>query len=101
MNEAKPSNEQVCRDLRPLFEGMRAPVTLKKVRKRIQAPKRSASVQKLINIFGLEELCNLTLRLLQEGSFLPEVYTLFETLLIGMNADFNADRFGKTNGMRY
>jgi hypothetical protein len=68
MEETKSNNKQLCHDLRPLFEGTRPPLKLKKVRKRLQAQPQSVAVERLIATHGLEKLSSLTKRLVNEGS---------------------------------
>jgi hypothetical protein len=99
MSEAKLSDEQLRHDLRPLFEGMRAPATLKKVRKRLQAQKQNVRLQRLITMHGLEKLSSLTLRLMQEGSLRPEVCTFLKYLLTSMDADLVIGKFARTGGI--
>jgi hypothetical protein len=100
MSEAKLSEEQLHHDLRPLFEGMSAPVTLKKVRKRLQGQKQNLRLQRLITMHGLEKLSSLTLRLMEDGPLRPEVCAfLKKNPLTSTNADAGADKGARTGSI--
>jgi hypothetical protein len=97
MEETKSYNEQLCHDLRPIFERAKPPMKLKKVRQRLQAQRQSVTVGRLIATHGLEELCRLTLRLVNEGSLQPRVSAFDYSPLIGADADVCTDKSGRTS----
>lgn len=77
MDDAGRSDEQICHNLRNLFEGAKPPLKLKKIRQRLQAKRQTPAVEKLISIYILDKLSNITLRLLNEGSFESKVRMTF------------------------
>ena len=79
MEETNSDKTQLCHDLRPLFGKLSPPTKLKKVRLRLQAQPQSEAVKRLITTHGLDKLCNLTLRLVNEGSLQLPVFTLNHT----------------------
>jgi hypothetical protein len=97
MDETKSYNEQLCHDLRPIFKGAKPPMKLKKVRQRLQAQRQSVTVGRLLATHGLEELCRLTLRLVNEGSLQPRVSAFDCSPLVGADADVCTDRSGRTS----
>lgn len=76
MGETNSDKTQLCHDLRPLFGKLSPHTKLKKVRVRLQAQPQSEAVKRLITTHGLDKLCNLTLRLVNEGSLQLPVFAL-------------------------
>jgi hypothetical protein len=97
MEETKSDNKQLCHDLRPLFEGTRRPLKLKKVRKRLQAQTQSVAVKRLIATYGLEKLSSLTKRLVNEGSLRLAVSALVYSPSTGADTNVVPDRTGQIN----
>jgi hypothetical protein len=97
MEETESYNELLCHDLRPIFEGAKPPMKLKKVRQRLQAQRQSVTVGRLIATHGLDELCRLTLRLVNEGSLKPRVSAFDCSPPIGADADVCTGRSGSTS----
>jgi hypothetical protein len=84
MEEIDSDKTQLCHDLRPLFGKLRPPTKLKKVRQRLQGKPQSEAVERLITTHGLDKLCKLTVRLVNEGSLQLPVFTLNRTPLMSM-----------------
>jgi hypothetical protein len=97
MEETDSDKTQLCHDLRPLFGKLRPPTRLEKVRQRLQAQPQSEAVERLITTHGLDKLCKLTVRLVNEGSLQLLVFTLDRTPLISVDVDAFTDKSWRTN----
>jgi hypothetical protein len=92
MEETIFDKTQLCHDLRPLFGKLSPPSKLKKVRLRLQAQPQSEAVKRLITTHGLDKLCKLTVRLVNEGSLQLPVFILERTSFIGVSIDASTDK---------
>lgn len=85
--ETNSDKTQLCHDLRPLFGKLRVPTRLKKVRQRLQSQPQNEAVKRLITLHGLDELCKLTVRLVNEGSLQLPVFIIDRTPFVGVDVD--------------